>query len=136
MRNNVRGIFENIEDDEALDIIEEPETLVTDAEAAKMHRVVDKIHTAAQKDIDFANTVNQDIEQYIQSTEEPREELNEEVEEWMREGKEVQQGYKDALNFDLQNIHYDPPRLGHPGSIEFTNTPQVVQHWRDAIQAD
>ena len=55
MRNDVRGIFENIEDDESL--VEEPETLVTDAEAAKWHRVTDKMHTAAKLDIAFGNQI-------------------------------------------------------------------------------
>ena len=36
----------------------------------------------------------------------------------------------------MENIHYDAPRPGHAGSIEFTNTDQVVQNWRNAIQAD
>lgn len=36
----------------------------------------------------------------------------------------------------MANINYDAPRPGHPGSIEFTNTDQVAQKWRNAIQAD
>ena len=36
----------------------------------------------------------------------------------------------------MANIHYDAPRPGHPGSIDFSNTDQVVQNWRNAIQAD
>jgi hypothetical protein len=62
MRNDVRGVFENIEDDEALIETEEPETLVTDAQAAKIHRVFDKVHVAAKKDIDMTNTIVEDIQ--------------------------------------------------------------------------
>ena len=46
-------IFENIEDDQSLIETEEPETLVTDAQAAKMQRVFDKVHVAAKKDVDM-----------------------------------------------------------------------------------
>jgi len=68
MRSDARGVFENLEDDETLIETEEPETLVTDAQAAKMHRVFDKTHTAAKLDVDLANQVNEDIVKYVQST--------------------------------------------------------------------
>jgi len=61
MRNDVRGIFENIEDDQTLIDTEKPETLVTDAQADKMRAVFDKVHTAAKKDVDLTNTVIGDL---------------------------------------------------------------------------
>jgi hypothetical protein len=101
-----------------------------------MKRVADKIHTAAKLDIAYGNQINGDITKYIESTQPAREQLKKEIHGWKAEGKEVNEGYKHAFEFDMANIHYDAPRPGHAGSIEFSNTDQVVQNWRSAIQAD
>jgi hypothetical protein len=52
-REDASEVFTNIEEDGM--------SLVTDAEAAKWSRVVDKVHIAAQKDIDIGNQVQKDI---------------------------------------------------------------------------
>ena len=116
--------------------MEEPETLVTNAQAAKMRRIADKVHIAAKLDVAQANQVVGDLTQYAEATKAAREQLKREVQGWKAEGREVNEGYKQAFEYDMANIHYDAPRPGHAGSIDFTNTDQVVQNWRNAIQAD
>jgi hypothetical protein len=115
---------------------EAPETLITDAEAAKMRRIADKVHIAAKMDIAVQNQVMGDLTQYVEATQAAREQLKTDVQGWKAQAKTVNHGYKDAFEFDMANIHYDAPRPGHPGSIDFTNTEQVAQRWRNAIQAD
>ena len=101
-----------------------------------MTRVFDKVHTAAKLDVAYVNQVESDIVKYAQATEAPREKLNHEAKDWAEEGREVRQQYKEAVEFSLENIHYDAPRPGHPGSIDFTNNNQVAEAWRDAIESD
>ena len=113
-----------------------PETLISDAQAAKMERVMDKIHIAAKNDLAFGNQVAGDLTQFKNSTAAARNQLKQEARGWKAEGKQVRAGYKHAFEFDVAQIHYDAPRPGHPGSIDFSNTDQVVQNWRNAIQAD
>jgi hypothetical protein len=133
----VRNIVQEIQTPARVQLeTEEPEVLVTDAEAAKMRRIADKVHIAAKLDIDQANQVTGDLTQYVEQTKAAREQLKREVHGWKAEGKAVNAGYKHAFEFDMANIHYDAPRPGHAGSIKFTNTDQVVQNWRSAIQAD
>jgi len=134
--NSVKDVIREIQTPVAAQVEGQPETLVTDAQAAKWHRVVDKIHTAAKAELDLVNDVLGDVDQYSQDTQPARQRLAGEAREWNTEAKQVNQGYKDAIRFDIDNIHYDAPKPGHPGSIDFTNTDQVVQHWRNAIQAD
>jgi len=45
-----------------------PETLVSDAQAAKMGRVMDKIHIAAKNDIDLGNQIVGDLVDFKNST--------------------------------------------------------------------
>ena len=113
-----------------------PESLVTDAQAAKMERVMEKIHIAAKNDVDLSNQVVGDLVKYKEGTKFARKQLKWEAKEWKHEAKDVAKSYKHAWKFDMEQIHYDPVRPGHPGSIEFTNTDQVVQNWRNAIQED
>jgi hypothetical protein len=72
----------------------------------------------------------------MENTQVARNTLKQESQQWKPEARQVNQGFKDAWDFDMQNIHYDPVRPGHPGSIEFTNADQVAQKWRNAMQAD
>jgi hypothetical protein len=120
---------------EAFESLEEPETLVTDAQAAKMKRVFNKVHTAAKLDIDLSNTVNADLVKYANQTKYARDEIVEDFHEWSEEGKEVNQQYREALRYDLDNIHIDAPP-GHAGGIEFTNREKVAENWRSAVESD
>lgn len=54
----------------------QPETLVTNPEEEKWHRVVNKIHIAAKAEIDLLNQVFADTEVYAQGTEAAREQLH------------------------------------------------------------
>ena len=99
----------------------EPETLVTDAQAAKWRRVADKVHTAAKLDISYQNTVVGDLTKFMENTQVARNTLKQESQQWKPEARQVNQGFKDAWDFDMQNIHYDPVRPNHLGSITFTN---------------
>jgi Txe/YoeB family toxin of Txe-Axe toxin-antitoxin module len=134
--NSVKDIIRELKTPVRAQFEGEPETLVTDAEAAKMRRIADKVHVAAKLDIDQANQVTGDLTKYVEATQHARDQLKREVHGWKAEGKAVNAGYKHAFKFDMDNIHYDAPKPGHAGSIEFTNTDQVVQNWRSAIQAD
>ena len=67
--------------------MDEPETLVTDVQAAKMRRVADKIHIAAKLDVAQANQVLGDLTKYHEATQPAREQLKREIQEWKAEGK-------------------------------------------------
>jgi hypothetical protein len=110
--------------------------MITDAQGAKWQRIADKVHTAAKLDVAVQNQVVGDITKFAEATAPAREDLIGEARAWNVAAKEVRAGFKNAIEYDLQNVHYDPVQPGHPGSIEFTNSTQVVQHWRDAVQAD
>ena len=110
--------------------------MITDAQGAKWQRIADKVHTAAKLDVAVQNQVVGDITKFAEATAPAREDLKADAQAWKAAGKQVRAGYKNAIEYDLQNVHYDPVQPGHPGSIEFTNSTQVVQHWRDAVQAD
>jgi hypothetical protein len=110
--------------------------MITDAQGAKWQRIADKVHTAAKLDVAVQNQVVGDITKFAEATAPAREDLKADAQAWNAAGKQVRAGFKNAIEYDLQNVHYDPVQPGHPGSIEFTNSTQVVQHWRDAVQAD
>jgi gas vesicle protein len=110
--------------------------MITDAQGAKWQRIADKVHTAAKLDVAVQNQVVGDITKFAEATAPAREDLKADAQAWNVAGKGVRAGFKNAIEYDLQNVHYDPVQPGHPGSIEFTNSTQVVQHWRDAVQAD
>ena len=110
--------------------------MITDAQGAKWQRIADKVHTAAKLDVAVQNQVVGDITKFAEATAPAREDLKADAQAWNVAAKGVRAGFKNAIEYDLQNVHYDPVQPGHPGSIEFTNSTQVVQHWRDAVQAD
>ena len=61
----MQDVIREIQTPVAAQVEDGPETLVTDAEAAKWHRVVDKIHIAAKAEIDLLNTVLADQEDFL-----------------------------------------------------------------------
>lgn len=78
--NAVKAVIQELQTPATAQIeTEEPETLVTDAEAAKMRRVADKIHIAAKLDVAQANQVVGDLTQYHEATEPARQQLKREI---------------------------------------------------------
>ena len=56
--------------------------MVTDAQAAKMERVIEKIHIAAQNDVNLQNQVVGDITKFKQGTRFARQQLKQEARLW------------------------------------------------------
>jgi len=40
---------------------------------------------------------------------------------WLQEGALIDEKFVAAWESTVSNTHFDAPRLGHPGSIDFTN---------------
>ena len=85
--DSVKDVIREIQTPVQAQIEGEPETLVTDAQAAKWHRVVEKIQTAAKAEIDLINEVQGDVENFAKSTQPARAKLANEAKTWKAEKK-------------------------------------------------
>ena len=92
--NSVKDVIREVQTPVQAQIEGEPETLVTDAQAAKWHRVVDAIQNAARAEIDLVNEVQGDVEQFARATQPARAKLANEAQEWKAEKRQVREGYK------------------------------------------
>lgn len=54
----------------------------------------------------------------------------------MQQKEKINQGFANAVEFEVENFHYNAGQPGGQGSLSFSNKQEIVNNWTKPIQAN